>query len=304
MSETYRSHGKLLLTGEYAVLDGAEALGLPTRPGQTLQISGGVGRDLYWKSLDQDGNTWFETTYTRAELQAGKTGTQGNEIRHTLLRILREAAALNPFFLEKMEGTFALSTLEFPRNWGLGSSSTLISNIAQWAGADPYSLLWNAFSGSGYDIACAMAQGPLVYSVQNRIPKIEPIAFNPPFRDKLFFVHLNRKQNSREAISHYKKNVANQRGFMEQVSGITRSVVGCTDWDHFCSLLLEHEELLSDALQLQRIQDQLFFDFDGVVKSLGAWGGDFVLATGTGDVEGYFRNRGFGTILTYDQLIL
>ena len=34
----FHANGKLLLTGEYAVLDGAKAIGLPTKRGQSLQI--------------------------------------------------------------------------------------------------------------------------------------------------------------------------------------------------------------------------------------------------------------------------
>jgi mevalonate kinase len=35
----FYSHGKLLITSEYAVLDGAKALALPTRLGQKLSVS-------------------------------------------------------------------------------------------------------------------------------------------------------------------------------------------------------------------------------------------------------------------------
>ncbi|NNK21094.1 MAG: GHMP kinase [Flavobacteriaceae bacterium] len=303
MSKTYRSSGKLLLTGEYAVLDGALALGLPTRQGQELLIEPGKNKGLQWKSIDVEQNIWFETTFELAEFEADAPVTKGSDIRHTLLSLLREAVRLKPEFLDALNGTQATTKLEFPRNWGLGSSSTLINNIAQWAEVDAYSLLWNAFSGSGYDIACAQNNKPLIYKVLNKNPEVELIDYNPPFRKELFFVHLNRKQNSRTAISHYRKNVANQQGFIAQISEITKAVAACTELDAFSSLLLEHEELLSDALQIQRIQDQLFPDFDGVVKSLGAWGGDFVLAIGNGSILSYFNKKGYQTILPFDDLI-
>ncbi|MEM0993828.1 MAG: GHMP kinase, partial [Bacteroidota bacterium] len=35
---SYYAHGKLLLTGEYAVLDGAVALAVPSKLGQRLDI--------------------------------------------------------------------------------------------------------------------------------------------------------------------------------------------------------------------------------------------------------------------------
>jgi len=36
---TFYSHGKLLLTAEYVILDGAKALALPTKFGQEMEIS-------------------------------------------------------------------------------------------------------------------------------------------------------------------------------------------------------------------------------------------------------------------------
>ena len=58
--------------------------------------------------------------------------------------------------------------LTFPRAWGLGTSSTLISLIAQWAKCDPFELLFEAFGGSGYDIACATANSPISYQLPRK----------------------------------------------------------------------------------------------------------------------------------------
>ena len=37
-SQSFYAHGKLLITSEYLVLDGAEALALPTVYGQSLEV--------------------------------------------------------------------------------------------------------------------------------------------------------------------------------------------------------------------------------------------------------------------------
>ena len=37
-TKVFYSHGKLLLTGEYVVLDGAKALAIPTNKGQYLTV--------------------------------------------------------------------------------------------------------------------------------------------------------------------------------------------------------------------------------------------------------------------------
>ena len=60
MQEFY-SHGKLLLSAEYAVLDGANALALPTKYGQTLKVKPIDTSEIRWKSFDHKGKLWFET---------------------------------------------------------------------------------------------------------------------------------------------------------------------------------------------------------------------------------------------------
>ena len=53
-------------------------------------------------------------------------------------------------------------------------------------------------------------------------------------------------------------------------------------------------------------KDLHFKDYWGIIKSLGAWGGDFVLATSTESPEktkAYFNERGFEIVLPYRELI-
>ncbi|NNJ88825.1 MAG: GHMP kinase, partial [Eudoraea sp.] len=221
-----------------------------------------------------------------------------------LLSILRGAIALNPAFLHKLQGHTAISELQFSRDWGLGSSSTLINNIAQWAEVNAYSLLWNTFSGSGYDIACAQNNQPLTFQLKGSTPEVDLLQFKPSFSAELYFVHLNKKQNSREGIAQYKRVEAKKKGLIDEITEITRAVVACDDLTTFQELLLRHEELISETIHLPRIQDQLFPDFTGLVKSLGAWGGDFVLAMGTDHILEYFNSKGYTTVLPYDELVL
>ena len=58
------SHGKLLLTGEYVVLDGAQSLAIPTSYGQSLTVKPIDESKLIWKSLDENNNLWFEDIFT------------------------------------------------------------------------------------------------------------------------------------------------------------------------------------------------------------------------------------------------
>jgi len=55
---------------------------------------------------------------------------------------------------------------------------------------------------------------------------------------------------------------------------------------------------------MQTVKEALFPDFKGVIKSLGAWGGDFVLAISRENPTGYFRERGYETVLPFSEMIL
>jgi mevalonate kinase len=52
MKKTFYSNGKLLITGEYLVLDGAKALALPTKFGQNLTVEEGANQEISWTSHD------------------------------------------------------------------------------------------------------------------------------------------------------------------------------------------------------------------------------------------------------------
>ena len=165
-TQSFYSHGKLLLSSEYFVLDGALALALPTKYGQSLEVSYKKSYDtcLCWTSVNADGETWFDVKLNlwNFDLKDGEL-TKEVEILQSLLRTVRK---LNSHFLREENNIINVKTyLEFPLNWGLGSSSTLIYNIAQWAHVSPFDLLKETFGGSGYDIACAQSEGPILYEV-------------------------------------------------------------------------------------------------------------------------------------------
>ncbi len=50
--KTFRANGKLLISGEYTILDGSLSLALPTQKGQVLHYKY-INQDiLHWRSLD------------------------------------------------------------------------------------------------------------------------------------------------------------------------------------------------------------------------------------------------------------
>ena len=304
MTKEYYSNGKLLLTGEYAILDGALGLAIPTKYGQTLKVTPTQSKQLIWKSLDNEEKTWFKTSVDIGELATDKKEVTSETVETVLLNILKEAKKLNPNFLFKTTGLEVETKLDFPRDWGLGSSSTLINNIAQWAEVDAFQLLWNAFSGSGYDIACAQNNSPILYQVKEKIPTIKLVAFNPKFKKQLFFVHLDKKQNSREGIAQYRKMEFDHIKLTESITRLTLEITESKDLETFGNLLERHEALLSRILQTKTIKQQLFPDYLGTIKSLGAWGGDFILAIGNKDTPDYFIKKGYRTVIPYDKMVL
>ncbi|MCD0464006.1 GYDIA family GHMP kinase [Flavobacterium sp. ENC] len=304
MKTTYYSNGKLLITGEYLVLDGAEALALPTKFGQNLIIENDSDPEIKWKSFDFDNHLWFEDTITFSEIR-NNTESKIENVKTTLINILHEAYLLNPAFIDSSEGYKASTHLTFPKNWGLGTSSTLLNNIAQWAKIDAFTLLKNSFGGSGYDIACAQNNTPIMYRLDQNSPVVDKIDFHPEFRENIHFVYLNKKQSSKAAISSYYNN--RNEHLAQNIAHnnkITAAVINAKTLKEFASAVEKHEIHLSNILEIQTIKEIAFPDFNGVVKSLGAWGGDFVMAISKENPRDYFVSRGYETILSYDEMIL
>lgn len=303
LDQKFYSNGKLLLTSEYLVLDGAKALALPTKFGQDLQVQKIETPELIWKSFDENKSLWFSIAFDVSDLNS-KTKTKQENITKTLQNILLEARKMNPEFLSEGNGYHVTTNLTFPRNWGLGTSSTLINNIAQWAKIDAFTLLKNSFGGSGYDIACAQNNTPITYQIKNYKPVVTEVNFNPVFKEQLYFVHLNKKQDSKDGIAHYKNISKNKSAFAEEITQLTNTVLDSKSLIDFEKILLEHERIISSIIQRKTIQETLFSDYFGQTKSLGAWGGDFILATGNENTPHYFKNKGFETVIPYQKMIL
>ena len=304
------SNGKLLLTGEYLVLDGAEALAIPTKFGQDLVVKTINEPELIWGSFTHENTCWFEASFSLPKFRLiSATFTSDKEgssefIAETLQTILQEARRLNPDFLNTNNGYVVKTQLTFPQDWGLGSSSTLINNIASWAQVNPYTLLWNAFSGSGYDIACAKHTTPIIYHLENNQPSITPVNYKPIFSNQVYFVHLNQKQNSRDGIAQYKKYRNDALSLIPEINQLTQEFLSANTIESLNNVIIEHEQIIGTIIKQQTVKEQLFSDYFGEIKSLGAWGGDFILATGNENTPEYFRKKGFTTLLPFNEMAL
>ena len=306
----YYSNGKLLLTGEYLVLDGAKSLAVPTKFGQDLILEPIEEPQIIWGSFTNTEECWFEASFDLPKLRlksatfnSDKVGS-ADTIAETLLEILLEAKKLNPDFLNTNKGYLIKTQLTFQRNWGLGSSSTLINSIASWAKVDAFSLLWNSFKGSGYDIACAQNDTPIFYQIKDKKPVIKQADFNPSFKENLFFVFLNKKQDSKKGIAKFRESKQDFSKEIQRISEISDAFIDAKELQVFYNLIEEHEQIISTIIGLQPVKEILFPDYFGAIKSLGAWGGDFVLATGNEETPDYFKSKGYHTVIPYSKMIL
>ena len=294
------SSGKVLLTGEYVILNGALSLASPTKFGQHLKFEENQSNLINWKSFNYDGNIWFECSIKNENLEIKSTSSK--KISNTLIKIINHIREYNPSFL-KENGSDILTNLTFDKNWGLGSSSTLISNLAKLSGVDPYILNNKIFSGSGYDIACADSTSPIVYQLNKDQKTIDEVSFKPSFYEKIYFIYLNNKQSSISEIENYNKNRASD-SIIKEISNITSTILQCNSIEEFNKLIVSHELIISKLISKSTVKETLFKDFNGSIKSLGAWGGDMIMATSYDDPNKYFREKGYSTILKFDELLV
>lgn len=305
MASSFSAHGKLLLTGEYLVLDGAKALAIPTRFRQQMRVSSQDNEDkLIWRAKDHENQVWFQAKFHNLHL-AEYEASRLSEFKR-LQQILKAADEQRPdIWRSHLRERVIETTLDFDRNWGLGTSSTLSSLLSQYLEIDPYRLLEDTFGGSGYDLACATAEGPITYIRNGTAPKVESIKWQPDWLDQTYFVYLGKKQNSREGIRYYREHGATTAE-IELITQYTDQLIAAISLSEAQGLLNAHENLVSQIIDMPSVQETLFPDFPGVVKSLGAWGGDFVWALADQSsevVERYFKNGGYPTILKYEDMI-
>ncbi len=302
---TIFARGKLLLTAEYFVLDGALALALPTKAGQTFKFTKETGPEgqIHWRSFDHEGQIWFEGRFTHAgECLEASDEASARRLSNLFQSILQ----LGGVWPQAPSAWRVEVALDFPRHWGLGSSSTLIAAMAKWTGVDAYKLLAATFGGSGYDLACAFATGPILYQRREGRGNWVDFPFAPPFLEQLYFVGLGAKQDSREGIARYReRNPAADPGVLQAVNQMTLDFISAGTLEEFERCMREHENLVSKTLDLPCVAAVLFPDFWGAVKSLGAWGGDFVMATSSASYEEtvqYFYQKGYTDVFRFKEM--
>ncbi|HAY3507623.1 30S ribosomal protein S6 [Elizabethkingia anophelis] len=282
-------------------MDGAKALAIPTKPGQDLSAEKiDDHRSLiHWETY-REGKLWLKTCIDYKNLFVTETN-----IANASAFILKIFSTLKDMRSESLEADYSYilkSNVQFPENFGLGSSSTLMNNIANWGNVDAFALNDIALGGSGYDIAVAKAGAPIIY-IRNRGNKtVETVNYSPSFKDQLLFVHLNKKQDSREGITMYKQMEKSQ-DLIHYFSKLTDEILISENLENFSLIMEDHEKTMSNFLKISTVKEKYFKNAPSFFKSLGAWGGDFILTTKFCDYENYFLHNGFPNFFSYDELI-
>ena len=301
----YYSNGKLLISGEYAVTDGALALAMPVKYGQSLEIDTNYNSDiLRWEAYVKN-KLWFFVEYNIENLSIIKTNI--TSAAEKLIYILKAIIEADPEFKQKLKSKI-VTHINFNKEWGLGTSSTLLSNIAFWAKTSPYNLLNKTSNGSGYDIAAARETKPFLFKIEkDKNHTIETVNFAKNLKENLFFIYLGKKQNSEDSLNNYKKRNKITSKIIDEISEISQYLAYSNELETFNKALFNHEEIISNLIGTKPIQQEFFSDFEGQTKSLGAWGGDFILASsknGQDYINKYFNSKNLNTIFNYNDIII
>ncbi|MCK9480521.1 MAG: GYDIA family GHMP kinase [Bacteroidia bacterium] len=312
--EKFWSPGKLMITGEYLVISGAKALAVPTVLGQQLHFTHDRRRKtriVNWVSMTPGELIWYSNQFIIDQNfePSEQKGSERTEFIRSLLITINNSKP--DFFAE--QGTYNFKTfMDFDPGWGLGSSSSLIVNLAMLTDLQPFELVFQSTlnQGSGYDIATSLMGKPILYFIEEEMYHwAEPVELSwKKFANQCRLIYLNHKQDSNVEVSRFKSKWKENenRNFIEEISNISERITTVTDYEEFRQLLGRHELIMSEVLKKKCIKDELFPDFDGVIKSLGAWGGDFILACSNSTseyTEKYFLEKGYQTIMDYSKMI-
>lgn len=300
MTKHFRSNGKLMITGEYLALHGATTLAVPLKFGQELHIEEVAHPLVYWRTLFK-GNIIFHAVFETERFEILETNeTSRAEWIKQVFKAIKEQKLE---FITK-SGAEVTSTIDLPMNYGWGSSSSLIVNLCKWAQVDPFKVNIKIGGGSGYDIACAQSNKPLLYNNINNTPTTKLLNYSPAFERNMWFIYQENKMNTADAIRYF-KNKSPKKSDIQRINGIANEWIEAKSIQTVMELMVEHENILSKILKNPPIKEQ-FPDFNGEIKSLGAWGGDFMLAVSNmsgAEVIEYFVEKNRPTMFNWTEVV-
>lgn len=291
----FTAHGKLLLTGEYAITQSARGIAIPTSLGQHLSVESHQGPEhVLWEALDHENQQWFIAGFDRDGRILHSSSASMAEKLEGFLAPVRNSNAWNaPVRVQ--------TKVDFPRLWGLGTSSTLCALLAQWAEIDALSYR-KLHGGSGYDLACAQANGAISYALVDAEPEVLPVEL-PEVLQSVVFVYRGAKQQTDSSLK-----LVGRKPFSpaqcQEISRLSEAFLQANSLDELESIIEEHELFIANHLGLKRAIEGPFKGVHGQVKSLGGWGGDFVMLTRFEENHQWLETNGFKTIIPFETMAL
>jgi hypothetical protein len=291
------SAGKIILMGEYAVLHGSDALCLPLATGQNLSAKPSDENLIQWK--------WKYRQHILADfslfcdsLESNQPSTGDFRWARALIELIRQH---NPYFLTT--GTILEFENFFPPEWGLGSSSATISSLCRMAGVDPYIINAAHTGGSGADIAATTAPGWFLYRKTNNSPLVWPLPFDYPHAGNSFFIYTGKKQATQSHVKEISHSIQAEDIDWKLTNAPLYRFLCCSTVPEAMKCISDHEQIIGNAIQMEAVGNR-FDDFPGRIKSLGAWGGDYLLAVTQQDeafVRNYFHQRELNTVFNWHE---
>ena len=291
----FTAHGKLLLTGEYAITQSARGVAMPTSFGQHLSLESHQGSEhVLWEALDHENQLWFTAGFNR---EGHVLHSSSEAIARKLLAFLAPVLHSNAWNASVRVQT----KVDFPRLWGLGTSSTLCALLAQWAEIDPLSYR-DLHGGSGYDLVCAQASGSISYALIDGEPEVYRVQL-PKVLQSVVFVYRGEKQQTDSSLQ-----LVDSKPFSlvqcEEISQLSEAFLRADSLDELESIIEQHELLIANHLGLERAIEGPFQGIHGQAKSLGGWGGDFVMLTRFEENRQWLDSNGFNTIIPFETMAL
>ncbi len=302
----YISWAKLMLSGEYSVKLGATALVLPLKRTQKMAVEAEKeSGNIHWISGDFH-SSWFEAEIMlKEEVHIRSQNAQASSF---LKGLLETAIEMKPDFLHKLlQANTVRVNNDFSRHWGWGSSSAMISNIAQWAEINAWEFHQKVSNGSGYDVLAAQAANPFLYRLKENSYQQKDVNLDFSFADELVFFYQGAKQNSETSLKKFIEQKIINKTDLAKISRISIDLTKSKNLHDFVELMREHEEITSRLTGLESIQRIKYPDYNGVIKSLGAWGGDFALMASPDGVEyseQYLFDKGVRTYFNWKDIVL
>ncbi len=319
--QSFYAPGKILLVGEYTVTKGFEGLAVPVKSGQWMDVwefdSPGNAEDRFiFNALDSHGASWFSESFDIANLKSNSLNTnalnsnsadvhfsesknpsensehisesnteskiESNAESNTESH-LSKILALVPSSYWKPGKSYRFETrLEFDRSSGLGSSSTFVQLLSNYFKLDPFQVQDLVFGGSGYDVAIAAVQKPLIYWRNEQGVHFRQWKMNPELTKDWKVIFLGNKVNSRTSTSQVNdmlEDLARDENYSMQIPKIIEIVRDAQELMALETGIEMYQMFLSQLLGM--VTPYTYFGVKplprGVCKWLGAWGGDMLL---------------------------